>query len=87
MTEGIIDQIEKNFPDFHQLLVYMLVSQYVHLSPTREVAFEVGRRKSRQPTLLIVAAGEAAAAGIHFYRGNELIWLAEAVPLAFIRSE
>lgn len=61
--------------------------QYVHLSPTREVAIEVGRRKSRQPTLLTVAAAKAAAAGIHFYRGNELTWLADAVPPDFIRGE
>lgn len=61
--------------------------QYVHLSPTRDVALEVGRRKARKPTLLTVAAAEAAAAGIHFYRGNELIWLADAVPPDFIRSE
>jgi putative RNA 2'-phosphotransferase len=51
------------------------------------VALEVGRRKSRQPTLLTVAAAEAAAAGIHFYRGNELTWLADAVPPDFIRGE
>ena len=61
--------------------------QYVHLSPTREVALEVGRRKSPQPTLLTVSAAEAAAAGIHFYRGNEFIWLADAVPPDYVRGD
>lgn len=61
--------------------------QYAHLSPTRGVALEVGRRKARKPALLIVAAAEAAAAGVHFYRGNELIWLADAIPPEFIRVE
>lgn len=59
--------------------------QYVHLSPTIEIALEVGRRKSRQPVLLGVAAGDAAEAGIHFYRGNDVTWLADAVPARFIQ--
>jgi len=61
--------------------------QYVHLSPTRAVALEVGRRKAKEPSLLIVDAAAAFAAGIHFYRGNELIWLADAVPSQFIRRD
>jgi putative RNA 2'-phosphotransferase len=61
-----------------------MTRQFVHLSPTREVALEVGRRKSRQPVLLTIAAAAAAEAGIHFYRGNDLIWMADAVPPGFI---
>ncbi len=61
--------------------------QYVHLSPTRDVALEVGRRKARQPSMLIVAASDAFANGIRFYRGNELIWLADAIPPRYIRQE
>ncbi|WP_374382877.1 hypothetical protein [Dongia sp.] len=52
----------------------------VHLSPTLEVALEVGRSKARQPSMLIVAANDAFANGIRYYRGNELIWLADAIP-------
>jgi putative RNA 2'-phosphotransferase len=61
--------------------------QYVHLSPTLDVALEVGRRKAKEPSLLVVDAAAAFAAGIHFYRGNELIWLADAVPPQFIRRD
>jgi putative RNA 2'-phosphotransferase len=58
--------------------------QYVHLSVDRRTAVEVGHRKSRQPVLLTVGAREAAAAGLRFYRGNELTWLADAVPARFL---
>ncbi|MDY0872545.1 RNA 2'-phosphotransferase [Dongia rigui] len=61
--------------------------QYVHLSPTREVALDVGRRKVKAPSLLVVDAAGAFIAGHHFYRGNDLIWLADAVPPPFIRRD
>jgi len=58
--------------------------QYVHLSPDRETAHIVGRRKARQPVLLVIHAADAAAAGVAFYRGNENTWLADAIPPEFI---
>jgi putative RNA 2'-phosphotransferase len=58
--------------------------QYVHLSPGRDVAIEVGRRKAAAPVILHVAAAEAAIAGIQFYRGNVHVWLADEVPARFI---
>ena len=54
--------------------------QYVHLSTDEETAAAVGRRKTRTPVLLRVAAGAAARDGVPFYRGNEQTWLAEHVP-------
>lgn len=61
--------------------------QYVHLSVDRETAAEVGRRKERDPVLLHVDAAAASAAGVQFYRGNDVIWLTAHVPSAFLRTE
>ncbi|WP_422003327.1 RNA 2'-phosphotransferase [Reyranella sp.] len=61
--------------------------QYVHLSTDREMAGAVGRRKSATPVILVVRAGEAAAAGIQFYTGNDRVWLADHVPAAHIAGK
>ena len=58
--------------------------QYVHLSPDRATATSVGGRKHATPVILLVDAKAADAAGIAFYRGNDHVWLADAVPPAFI---
>lgn len=58
--------------------------QYVHLSVDTGTAEQVGRRKSRTPVLLEVRAKIAAASGVAFYRGNDLVWLADQVPAQFI---
>lgn len=58
--------------------------QYVHLSADEETAAQVGGRKARQPLLLQIRALEAYQQGILFYRGNELVWLADFVPAEYI---
>jgi putative RNA 2'-phosphotransferase len=58
--------------------------QHVHLSVDAATAVAVGRRKTRHPLLVRVEAGEAHRAGIRFYRGNDLVWLADAVPPGFL---
>ena len=58
--------------------------QYVHLSVDRETASQVGRRKTREPLILEVAAAEAHTAGVVFYAGNEQVWLADYVPTTFL---
>ncbi|GGY23494.1 RNA 2'-phosphotransferase [Paludibacterium paludis] len=58
--------------------------QYVHLSVDTATAEQVGRRKARFPVLLEVQAKVAAANGVAFYRGNDLVWLADQVPVQFI---
>ena len=58
--------------------------QYVHLSADRETAVEVGRRRDPDAALLVVRAGEAHRNGVTFYRGNEIVWLADHVPPQFI---
>jgi putative RNA 2'-phosphotransferase len=58
--------------------------QYVHLSVDIPMATQVGRRKAKDPVILRIRAGAAHAAGVRFYRGNDLVWLADAVAPAFI---
>ncbi len=58
--------------------------QYVHLSIGKQMALEVGRRKGSPAIILEIAAAEAHAHGIPFYRGNEMVWLADQVPPQFI---
>lgn len=58
--------------------------QFVHLSVDRETALAVGRRKSAMPVVLEVDAAAAASAGVPFYEGNDLVWLAESVPTKFV---
>lgn len=58
--------------------------QYVHLSADKHTAQQVGGRKAERPLLLEVRALDAYHHGIPFYRGNELVWLADAIPPEFI---
>ncbi|MGQ5525286.1 RNA 2'-phosphotransferase [Chitinimonas sp. PSY-7] len=58
--------------------------QYVHLSVDTGTAKQVGCRKARTPVLLEVQAKVAAASGVAFYRGNDLVWLADQIPAQFI---
>jgi putative RNA 2'-phosphotransferase len=50
--------------------------QYVHLSVDEATALEVGRRKTRKPTIVRVLAAHAHVNGIGFYEGNEKVSLA-----------
>ena len=58
--------------------------QYVHLSIDVETAADVGGRKADKPVLLHIDAKQAATNGVQFYLGNELVWLADAIPGRFI---
>jgi len=62
--------------------------QYVHLSIDLETAREVGARhgkgRDQRPVVLVIRAGEAHRSGVTFYEGNEMVWLADHVPPAFI---
>lgn len=60
--------------------------QYVHLSVDVPTALQVGRRKATQPVLLTVRAGDAARDGVRFYRGNDQVWLADAVPARYLAA-
>lgn len=61
--------------------------QYVHLSTDREMALQVGRRRDGKPALLMVRAAAAHRDGVAFYRGNDRVWLADAVPAGYLEEE
>ena len=58
--------------------------QYVHLSAEIKTAKDVGARKGDKVVVLVIRAREAHADGIAFYHGNEMVWLADEVPAAYI---
>jgi putative RNA 2'-phosphotransferase len=57
--------------------------QHVHLSADAQTATTVGSRHGK-PVVLIVRAGEMAAAGHAFFLSENGVWLTDAVPAAFI---
>jgi len=61
--------------------------QYVHLSADVETAVKVGARKTQRPVILRIDAQAAHVSGVRFYHGNEMVWLADAVPPAFIEED
>ena len=58
--------------------------QYVHLSQETETALLVGKRRDDWPVLIIVDAERAWQDGIRFYHGNEMVWLADEIPAAYL---
>ena len=61
--------------------------QYVHLSADRETALQVARRRTRLPIILCISALEAHQQGVHFYLGNDMVWLADTIPPKFITAD
>ncbi len=58
--------------------------QYIHLSADTKTAEQVGKRKAKQPVILAIRARDAHEQGVVFYRGNELVWLADVVSPEYI---
>jgi putative RNA 2'-phosphotransferase len=61
--------------------------QYVHLSVDRDTAYSVGRRKSMAVAVLVIGASEARQHGARFWGGNQMVWLADYIPPAFIGED
>lgn len=53
--------------------------QYVHLSEDIETANLVGKRKDKNPIILVINTENARAKGTNFYLGNEKVWLADSI--------
>jgi putative RNA 2'-phosphotransferase len=58
---------------------------WAHLSPTEEIAVEVGRRRAGSPVILVVDASEARKAGFRFYKASDQVYLCKFVPAKYIR--
>jgi len=61
-----------------------MARQYVHMSADIQTAIEVGKRKDSTPVLLKIQAETASNDGVRFYRGNNIVWLADYVPSQYI---
>ncbi len=59
--------------------------QYVHLSQEIDTAITVGKRRDKNPVILVINAGLAYNNGIKFYHGKDNIWLADKIPAQFIK--
>ncbi len=58
--------------------------QFVHLSPTKEIAFEVGRRRTKNPKILSIDVARAREDGIKFYKATDKIILCRQIPAKYI---
>jgi len=74
---------EKNITSIREKGLHRGKRHHVHLSPDRETALQVGGRHGR-PQVLRIRAKAMQEAGHSFYRSENGVWLAEAVPAAFI---
>jgi len=59
--------------------------QWVHLSPTEEIAKDVGRRRTSSPIILVIDAAQARDSGVKFYRASDKVFLCKHVPAKFIK--
>ena len=60
--------------------------QYVHLSIDIETALQVGKRHDAKPVILEIAAKKAWEEGVKIYLGNDNIWLADKIPVTYIKG-
>jgi len=59
--------------------------RWAHLSPTKEIALEVGKRRTRTPAILEIDVSKARSNGIKFYKATEKVYLCQYVPAKYIR--
>lgn len=76
-AHNFLSEIEKNG-------LRSMSRQYVHLSEDIETANLVGKRKDKNPIILVINTENVRAKGIRFYFGNEKVWLADRIPPEFI---
>ena len=58
--------------------------RWVHLSPTVEIAREVGLRRTRNPVILEVDVEEARRDGVRFYKATDKVYVCNAIPRRYI---
>ena len=60
--------------------------RWVHLSPTKEIAYEVGKRRTDTPVVLIVDVTEARSHGSRFFRATDKVYVCKHVPAKYIKK-
>lgn len=73
-------------PSIKELGLLPMQRQFVHLSTDTQTARQVGARHDSQPVILMVDTQAARAAGVHFYVGNDQVWLADEIPARFLHG-
>lgn len=63
-----------------------MARQYVHLSADIDTAKRVGSRRDSKPVILEIAAELAANEDLSFYIGNDKVWLADEVPVKYLKA-
>jgi putative RNA 2'-phosphotransferase len=58
----------------------------VHLSPTVEIAKEVGGRRTKNPVVLEVDAEVAMRDGLRFFRATDKVYVSGPIPPKYIRT-
>jgi putative RNA 2'-phosphotransferase len=58
---------------------------WVHLSPTVDIATQVGKRRTSSPVILVVDCAEARRQGLRFYKASDQVYLSKFVPAKYIR--
>ena len=58
--------------------------RWVHLSPTVEIAREVGTRRTKKPVILEINAEKARKDGVKFYKATDKVYVCEAIPPEYI---
>ena len=59
--------------------------KWVHLSPTKDSAFEVGKRRTETPVILAIDVLKARINGMKFYKVTDKVYLCQCVPAKYIR--
>ena len=60
--------------------------RWVHLSTTRDIAREVGKRRTRNPVILVIDAEKARRDGIRFYNATDRVYLSRRIPSKYIKK-
>jgi len=58
---------------------------WVHLSPTIDIATQVGKRRTSNPVILVVNCAEARKAGLKFYKAPDQVYLCKYVPARYVQ--
>jgi putative RNA 2'-phosphotransferase len=59
--------------------------RWVHLSPTIEIAMEVGMRRTDKPAILEIDAEAARKDGLKFFKATDKVYLCKSVPQKYVR--
>ncbi|UCC33381.1 MAG: RNA 2'-phosphotransferase [Candidatus Bathyarchaeota archaeon] len=60
--------------------------RFVHLSATREIAREVGKRRTRNPAILVIDAEKARRDGIRFHKATDSVYLSKRIPPKYVKK-